>query len=48
MPVSMTGHTDSVTALGYSADGKKFASGSVDKTLIIWDAPGLPDRSTHE
>lgn len=30
------GHKDIVYCLAYSKDGKKFASGSADKTVIIW------------
>lgn len=32
----LRGHKDNVYCLCYAKDGKKFASGSVDKTVIIW------------
>ncbi|KAH7924512.1 WD40 repeat-like protein [Leucogyrophana mollusca] len=34
----LQGHTDRVTAVAWSQDGKKFASISVDKNLWVWDA----------
>ncbi|KAG5666409.1 hypothetical protein PVAND_014438 [Polypedilum vanderplanki] len=33
---TLKGHKDTVYCLAYSRDGKKFASGSADKTVIIW------------
>ncbi|KAJ4458012.1 putative Intraflagellar transport protein [Paratrimastix pyriformis] len=42
------GHHGIVFALSYSADGKRFASGGADKTVIIWTAAGEPFlRYTH-
>jgi|Transcript_6974 intraflagellar transport protein 122 len=33
---SLKGHKDVVYCVGYSRDGKRFASGGADKTVIIW------------
>jgi intraflagellar transport protein 122 len=33
---TLKGHKDKVYAVAYSLDGKKFASGSADKTVIVW------------
>lgn len=33
---SLKGHKDTVHCVAYARDGKKFASGSADKTVIIW------------
>jgi len=44
----LEGHTDSVTALRFSADGRYLASGSWDKQTIIWDIEtGQPIRTIH-
>jgi len=32
----LKGHKDTVFCVGYSRDGKRFASGSADKSVIIW------------
>ncbi|KAF5361166.1 hypothetical protein D9758_009071 [Tetrapyrgos nigripes] len=47
-----TGHTDSVTHLAFSSDGKYIASSSLDQTIRIWDiltgiAIGLPLRGNY-
>lgn len=33
---SLKGHKDTVFCVAYGRDGKKFASGSLDKSVIIW------------
>ncbi|KAJ7520920.1 hypothetical protein O6H91_19G029500 [Diphasiastrum complanatum] len=33
---SLTGHKDAVYCVAYSRDGKRFASGGADKSVIIW------------
>lgn len=33
---ALKGHKDTVYCVCYAKDGKKFASGSADKTVIIW------------
>ncbi|BBM88046.1 protein kinase domain-containing protein [Candidatus Uabimicrobium amorphum] len=38
----LTGHTDFVTDIAYSPDGKKLLSGSKDKTLRLWTIPAQP------
>lgn len=34
---TLTGHKDTVYTVGYSFDGKKFASGGADKCVIVWN-----------
>jgi WD40 repeat protein len=34
---TLRGHTGRVTALAFSANGKRLASGSSDSTVLIWD-----------
>ncbi len=36
IPSSPPGHKDTVVCVCYARDGKRFASGSVDKHVIIW------------
>lgn len=33
---TLTGHKDTVYAVSYAYDGKKFASGGADKCVIVW------------
>lgn len=35
---TLRGHKDQVFCVSYATDGKHFASGSVDKYVIIWKA----------
>ena len=35
--LSLRGHTDSVSSLALSVDGKRLFSGSVDATIKVWD-----------
>jgi WD40 repeat protein len=38
---TLRGHTDWVKCCAFSPDGKKFVSGSKDRTCIVWDAETL-------
>jgi len=45
---SLRGHTNSVLSLATSPDGKRFVSGSDDKTIKVWDwASGQELRTLH-
>ena len=35
---TLTGHSGSVHSVAYSPDGKHFVSGSLDKTVKVWDS----------
>ena len=35
---TLKGHTDRVTSVAISADGKRIVSGSDDQTVKVWDA----------
>ena len=37
--LTLKGHTDWVSSVAFSPDGKRLVSGSHDKTLKVWDAP---------
>jgi WD40 repeat protein len=34
-----TGHSEAVTSIALSADGRRAVSGSLDKTVCVWDLP---------
>mmetsp|Transcript_26127 Transcript_26127/g.60322 ORF Transcript_26127/g.60322 Transcript_26127/m.60322 type:complete len:1204 (+) Transcript_26127:58-3669(+) len=47
---TLKGHKDTVYAVSYSRDGKRFASGGADKTVIIWksNAEGILKYTHHD
>jgi WD40 repeat protein len=36
--ITLREHTDAVTSVAFSADGKRIVSASADKTIKVWDA----------
>lgn len=54
--LSLSGHTDTISAIAFSSDGDQLVTGSADKTVILWDArsgemlsilTSLPDSITQ-
>ena len=43
-PLTLTGHTESITAVVFSPDGKYIATTSWDKTVRVWDLPSGEER----
>jgi WD40 repeat protein len=39
--LSLKGHSNWVTSVSFSPDGKRIVSGSADKTLKVWDISSL-------
>lgn len=46
--VRLTGHTDSVTSTGFSADGEMVATGGMDGRVRVWRRHGTEDYKTWE
>ena len=44
--LTFTGHTDSVTSVSFSSDGKTLASGSYDKTIKLWSLETIAEIRT--
>jgi len=40
-PLTLKGHSDGVTSVSFSPDGKRIVSGSWDNTLKVWDISSL-------
>jgi WD40 repeat protein len=43
----LSGHSDTVTCVGYSPDGRWLVSGSADRTLRIWNAENGESMASH-
>lgn len=43
--LTLRGHTDSITGLAFTQDGSRLISGSLDRTLRVWDASPMEMRS---
>lgn len=46
--VKLTGHTDSVTSVGWSADGQMIATGGMDGRIRVWRRVGAENYNTWE
>ena len=42
--MTLKGHTDVVTSVAFSPDGKRIVSASADKPVKIWDVPPLKPK----
>ena len=43
---TLIGHTERVSSIAFSPDGETLASGSYDKTILLWDVPAGKPRKT--
>jgi len=41
----LRGHSDTVMSLAFWPDGKTLATGSLDKTIKLWDVAGVLHRT---